>query len=492
MESLNYALLEEKKNNKYFLKTAPERVLQFGEGNFLRAFADCFIDIMNEKADFNTKVVICQPLPNGLSEIINRQDGLYTLQLKGIRDNAAVSENRIISCISRCINPYSDFDALLDCAKNPDLRFIISNTTEAGIVYDDSCCFDDRPQTSFPGKLTRFLYERYRSFKNQPGKGFIILSCELIDNNGEQLKSCVLSYARQWQLDEAFIQWLHIENIFCSTLVDRIVPGYPKDEAPQLWQQYGYRDDLLDVGELFGLWVIEGPDKLKDELPFEASKLPIIITNDHQPYKQRKVRILNGVHTAICCGAYLSGARTVLECMENNDIRSFIEKLIYHEVIPCLDLPENELLSFAADVLNRFKNPLIRHELLSITLNTTSKLKSRILPSIKAFYNSKGTLPKCLTAAFAFYIALYRQFCIQNNGSRIIQDTPAIIDFFKSHRYMPSDILCRRLFTMTHIWGEDLSLIPGFENTIVNFLNILETKSVQAVIHLCTTAPSEI
>ena len=457
MESLNYALLEEKKNNKYFLKTAPERVLQFGEGNFLRAFADCFIDIMNEKADFNTKVVICQPLPNGLSEIINRQDGLYTLQLKGIRDNAAVSENRIISCISRCINPYSDFDALLDCAKNPDLRFIISNTTEAGIVYDDSCCFDDRPQTSFPGKLTRFLYERYRSFKNQPGKGFIILSCELIDNNGEQLKSCVLSYARQWQLDEAFIQWLHIENIFCSTLVDRIVPGYPKDEAPQLWQQYGYRDDLLDVGELFGLWVIEGPDKLKDELPFEASKLPIIITNDHQPYKQRKVRILNGVHTAICCGAYLSGARTVLECMENNDIRSFIEKLIYHEVIPCLDLPENELLSFAADVLNRFKNPLIRHELLSITLNTTSKLKSRILPSIKAFYNSNGTLPKCLTAAFAFYIALYRKFCIQNDSSCIIKDTPAIIDFFKSHRYMPSDILCHKLFTMTHIWGEDLS-----------------------------------
>ncbi|MGL5511977.1 MAG: tagaturonate reductase, partial [Sporomusa sp.] len=307
MKHLNYETLEEIGYQGYLLKEAPERVLQFGEGNFMRAFVDYFFDIMNEKTDFSSKVVLVQPIKPGLKDFINQQDGLYTLYLRGFQNGQKVNQKRIISCVSRCLNPYDEYEAVLQCAQNPELRFITCNTTEAGITYDPSCNFADTPASSFPGKLTQFLYRRFETFKGAGDKGLIILACELIDNNGKELKNCVLKHARQWKLGDAFTDWLDHANIFCSTLVDRIVTGYPRNEIEQLNEENGYIDNLIDTGEIFGFWVIEGPDSLVKELPFKAAGLPVLITADHTPYKQRKVRILNGAHTAFVLGAYLSG-----------------------------------------------------------------------------------------------------------------------------------------------------------------------------------------
>ena len=317
MKTLNYETLNEIGYDGYLLKDAPERVLQFGEGNFLRAFVDYFIDMLNEKTGFNSKVVLCQPIAPGLADKINEQEGLYTLYLRGFQDGAKVNKKRIISCVSRCLNPYNDFEEVLKCAENPDLRYITCNTTEAGIAYDPSCRFTDVPASSYPGKLTQFLYRRFRTFGSEIGKGFVILSCELIDNNGKELEKCVLQYAAQWELGDDFMNWIREENLFCSTLVDRIVTGYPRSEADAINEENGYIDNLIDTGEIFGFWVIEGPESLKEELPFEKAGLPVLITDDHKPYKQRKVRILNGAHTSFVLGAYLAGQNIVRDCMND-------------------------------------------------------------------------------------------------------------------------------------------------------------------------------
>ena len=317
MKKLSYDTLKELNYDGYLMEKAPERVLQFGEGNFLRAFADYFIDIMNEKAGFNSKVVLIQPRSGSekIRDFINEQEGLYTLFLRGCVNGHRVNEKRVISSVSRCLNSHSDYEAYMECAKNPELRFIICNTTEAGIRYDESCQFTDRPAASYPGKLTQFLYERYQWFGKEKGKGFVILSCELIDNNGKELEKCVLKYAGQWELGEEFERWVKEENSFCSTLVDRIVTGYPGNEAEEICEEAGYEDKVIDTGEIFGFWAIEGPKELKEEPPFEEAGLPVLITDDHAPYKQRKVRILNGAHTSMVLGAYLAGQDIVRDCM---------------------------------------------------------------------------------------------------------------------------------------------------------------------------------
>ena len=337
-------------------------MLQFGEGNFLRAFVDYFIDVMNERAGFNSKIVLVQPIEGGdrIRQFINKQEGLYTLLLRGNENGRKVNDKRVISSVSRCLNPYNEYEEYMACAQNPDLRFIACNTTEAGICYDESCQFEDRPASGYPGKLTQFLYARYQKFGAEEGKGFVILSCELIDNNGKELEKCVLQYAKQWNLGDDFTEWIRKENIFCSTLVDRIVTGYPAKEADAICEELGYRDNVIDTGEVFGFWVIEGPESLKEELPFEKAGLPVLITDDHKPYKQRKVRILNGAHTSMVLGAFLAGQDIVRNCMKDDVIRGFMNKTVYEEIIPTLDLPEQEVADFAEAVTDRFNNPFYR------------------------------------------------------------------------------------------------------------------------------------
>jgi len=493
MKKLSYATLKELNYDGYLLESAPERVLQFGEGNFLRAFVNYFVDVLNEKTGFNSKVVLCQPIAHGLSDMINEQEGLYTLYLRGFENGQKVNKKRIISCVSRCLNPYQDYQAVLECAKNPDLRYIACNTTEAGIVYDPACAFADSPASSYPAKLTQFMYERFQNFGKEAGRGFVILSCELIDNNGKELEKCVLQYAEQWQLGTDFINWIKTENIFCSTLVDRIVTGYPHSEAEAICEENGYIDNLIDTGEVFGFWVIEGPDSLKQELKFEQADLPVMITDNHKPYKQRKVRILNGAHTSMVLGAYLAGQDIVRDCMDDEVIRDFMNKTIYDEIIPTLTLPPQELADFAASVTERFKNPFIDHALLAISLNSTSKWKARVMPSFKGYIDKFGKLPACISASFAFYIAFYKGCRIEDGkliGNRNGQDYPIqddsfILDFFLSHKVDDAKTLAHAVCSNTDFWGEDLTQIPEFENQIAAYLEMIETKGAYEVMKTC-------
>ena len=496
MEKLCYETLKKQGFDGYLLENAPERVLQFGEGNFLRAFVDYFIDILNEKTGFNSKVVLCQPIASGLAiaDMINEQEGLYTLFLRGFENGQKVNDKRVISCVSRCLNPYRNYDEVLDCAKNPDLRFIACNTTEAGIAYDPACKFTDAPADSYPGKLTQFLYKRFEIFGKEAGKGFVILSCELIDNNGKELEKCVLKYAEQWNLGEEFVSWIKAENIFCSTLVDRIVTGYPRNEAAAICDELGYKDNLIDTGEIFGLWVIEGPDSLKKELPFEEAGLPVLICGDHKPYKQRKVRILNGAHTSFVLGAYLAGQDIVRDCMEDEVICGFMNKTIYDEIIPTLTLPQEELKEFAASVTERFKNPFIDHALLSISLNSTAKWKARVMPSLKGYVEKTGSLPACITASFAFYLAFYNGTALTEDSLTAVRpagneysvkDDKPVLKFFCDHRNDDAAALTHAVCTNVDFWDEDLSRIPGFEEAVAGYLKDIKEKGAYEVMKEC-------
>lgn len=481
MNKLTYQTLKEMQHTDFLLPSAPERMLQFGEGNFLRAFVDDFVDQLNEKADFCSKIVVCQPGSSdpAAADRINAQEGLYTLLLRGQEKGQAVQKKRIISCVSRCLNLYRDYEAWLECARNPELRFITSNTTEAGIVYDPSCQFTDQPPASFPAKLTQFLYRRFELFGSVPGKGFILLPCELIDENGTELKRCVLAYARQWQLGTSFEAWIEKENLFCSTLVDRIVTGYPQKEADTLCKAFGYEDNLIDTGETFAAWVIEGPQWLKQELPFEKAGLPVLICADHKPYKQRKVRILNGAHTAMVPGAYLAGQEIVRDCVQDPIIGRFMEKAIYEEIIPTLTLPKEDLTDFAAAVKERFANPFIDHALLSICLNCTSKWKTRVLPSLKAYLIQNGQLPPCLTASFAFYVAFYHQ------KAHLLKDDASVLAFYEERKLTSAQKLVSDVCRNQDFWGEDLSQLPEFEQTVTRLLEKIETEGTYAVMKAC-------
>jgi len=494
LKQLSYQTLKETGYDGYLLKDAPERILQFGEGNFLRGFVDYFIDMMNEKADFQSKVVVVSPIKSrpgdfNLIDVLNNQEGLYTLYLRGFENGRKVNQKRVISCISRCLNAYADYEALLACAENPDLRFIACNTTEAGIAYDPACQFTDAPADTYPGKLTQFLYRRFQKFGNEPGKGFMILACELIDDNGKELKKCVLRYAEQWNLGADFINWVEKENVFCSTLVDRIVTGYPRAEADAINKENGYIDQSIDTGEIFGFWVIEGPQSLKQELPIEKAGLPILVTDNHKPYKQRKVRILNGAHTSMVLGAFLAGQNIVRDCMQDDVIQGFMNRAIYDEIIPTLDLPKTELNDFARAVAERFQNPFIDHALLSISLNSTSKWKARVMPSLLGYVERKGELPPCLTASLAFYIAFYRGQRLEEQGliakrndeEYTIKDDQKVLEFYYNHRSDSAADLVHAVLSNVDFWGQDLAAVSGLEKAVTDYLNAIDTNGAYAV-----------
>ena len=470
MNKLSYSELERLGYNGYLLKDAPERVLQFGEGNFLRAFVDYFFDRLNEEAGFNGKVCLVQPIAGGdfVRNAINAQEGLYTLYLRGYRDGQEVNAKRVVSSVSRCINPYVDFDAFLGNAANPDLRFIASNTTEAGIAYDPACGYDDRPPASFPAKLTRFLHERFLRFDGAADRGFVILSCELIDHNGQELKRIVLKHAADWSLGADFVEWVEKANAFCSTLVDRIVTGYPRKEADAINRANGYVDDVIDTGECFGLWVIEGPQSIRAELGLDRVDLPILVVDDHTPYKQRKVRILNGAHTSFVLGAYLKGFDIVRDCMNDDGVRGFMEETIYDEIIPTLSLPEQELKDFAHAVTERFKNPFIDHRLLDISLNSVSKWRARCLPSVKGYVAKFGRQPKNLVSSFRSLVEFYgrgERWNADGNAleakrgadTYLVRDDRKVLEWFLANRGVSLDELVRRAAANADFWGEDIT-----------------------------------
>ena len=494
MDQLNYEVLKKTGYDGYILEKAPEKVMQFGEGNFLRAFVDDFFDIANEKAGFNGKVVLVQPIAQGLTDLINKQEGLYTLYLRGSEKGVKVDDKRVISAVSRCINPYGDWEKVLDLARSDDLEIIVSNTTEAGIVHDTESAFDQAPPVSFPAKLTRVLYERFTAGR----PGIVMLSCELIDNNGKELLKCVNQYIDDWKLSDEFRSWVNKENVFCSTLVDRIVPGRIRDpkEVEALAAANGYEDPLTDVGEVFGIWVIEGPAGLEDRLPFKKAGVPVIVVPDVTPYKKRKVRILNGAHTGFVLGAYLAGYDIVRDCMHDETVLGYMNKMLYEEVIPTLPLDKKDLEDFAQAVQDRFNNPFVNHELMSISLNSTSKWRARNMPTFLDYVKEKGTLPACLTTSFAAYIAFYSNevkeltdkglVCRRPKGNEYtVSDDRWVLEFYWEHRGDSPEALVHAVMSNTKMWGQDLTEIAGFEAEVVRILKQIREEGALAAYKAC-------
>ncbi|MEO0472175.1 MAG: tagaturonate reductase [Bacteroidota bacterium] len=459
------------------------RILQFGEGNFLRAFADWMVHEMNRKADFDAGVVVVQPIADGLIDLLNEQGGLYTLYQNGIKNGEVVSEHKLIDCIQQAINPYEDYGAFLGQAENPDLRFVISNTTEAGISYHESDQLTDQPQQSFPGKLTAFLYRRYQAFEGASDKGLIHIPCELIKHNGEKLKTLILQYAEEWALGDDFVNWLNDHNVFCNTLVDRIVPGYPKDRMEAIQAELGYDDKLVTEGEQFHLWVIEGPAMVQEEFPATQCGLNVIFTDDMTPYRTRKVRILNGAHTSMVPVGYLYGIDTVREAVEDAIVGQFIQEAIFTEICPTLDLPPDELRTFANDVLDRFRNPYLQHALISISLNSVSKWKTRVLPSVLMYIKRKNEIPPRLCFSLAALLAFYRA---DRNGAPIpLKDDQAVLAYFEKQwglydsGSLSLQVLVQDVLSKTEFWEQDLTQLQSFSETITADLALILSKGMK-------------
>lgn len=491
MELLNYEVLKKSGYKGYILEKAPEKVLQFGEGNFLRAFVDYWFDVANEKVGWNGKCVLVQPIASGLTELMNKQDCLYTLYLRGRQNGEKVDAKRVISSVSRCLNPYTKegYEAMMQVAVSDDLEYVASNTTEAGIVYDPACQPTDCPPSSFPAKLTQVLYARWKAGK----PGVVMLSCELIDNNGKELQKCVEQYIAQWGLEDAFKKWVDEECTFCSTLVDRIVPGRIRDaaEVAKLEEINGYHDELIDVGEVFGVWNIEGPQWLEDKLPFKAAGLNCPVVPDVTPYKKRKVRILNGAHTGFVLGAYLAGFDIVRDCMQDETVLGFMNKMLYDEVVPILPLDKDDCKQFAAAVQDRFNNPFVNHELMSISLNSTSKWRARNMPSFLEYVEANGALPPCLTMSFAAYIAFYSNdiqgltdkglVCKRPKGNEYtVSDDAWVLEFYNAHKDDAPEALVHAVMTNTQMWGQDLTAVPGFEAATVQNLKLIREQGAKA------------
>ena len=494
MATLNYEVLRQSGYPGFVLEKAPEKVMQFGEGNFLRAFVDDFFDIANEKTGWNGKVVLVQPIAQGLTELINAQEGLYTLYLRGSEKGVKVDDKRVISCVSRCLNPYGDWDKVLELARSADLEIVVSNTTEAGIVHESESKFDQAPPISFPAKLTRVLYERFTAGQ----KGLIILSCELIDNNGKELLKCVNQYIADWGLSDAFKAWVNEENIFCSTLVDRIVPGRIRDaeEVKRLTEANGYDDPLTDVGEVFGFWAIEGPAELNERLPFKKAGVPVEVVPDVTPYKKRKVRILNGAHTGFVLGAYLAGFDIVRDCMNDDTVRGFMNKMLYEEVIPTLPLDRQDCENFASAVQDRFNNPFVNHELMSISLNSTSKWRARNMPTFLDYVEQKKALPPCLTMSLAAYIAFYSNdiqelnekglVCRRPKGNEyVVSDDLWALEFYWEHRENTAEELVHAVLTNEQMWGRDLTQVEGLEQAVVCGLKTIRSEGALKAYQQC-------
>ena len=463
-------------------KTYTEKIIQFGEGNFLRAFIEWIIWKTNQKTDFDASVVIVQPIEKGMVDMLNEQDCLYHLNLQGLDKGQSVDSVDMIDVVSRGLNPYREFEEYLKLAEQPQMRFVISNTTEAGIAFDPNCKLDDKPALSYPGKLTQLLYHRYEYFKGDMTKGFIIFPCELIFENGKHLKECIRQYIDLWNLGKGFSNWFENACGVYSTLVDRIVPGYPRDTAAQLCERVGYQDNMLDKAEIFHLWVIEAPKEIAAEFPADKAGLNVLFVPSEAPYHERKVTLLNGPHTVLSPVGYLSGLNTVKECCEDPLIGKFVHKVMYEELLPTLNLPENELLQFAGDVMDRFRNPFVKHFVTSIMLNSFPKFRTRDLPGIKTYLERKGELPAGLVLGLAA-ICTYYKGGKRGEDEIVPNDDPKIVQLLKD-LWATEDVkqVAEGVLGAEFIWDEDLNAIPGLTRLLTKALALIQMEGMRAAV----------
>lgn len=468
----------------------PEKVLQFGEGNFLRAFADYCIELANRQGRFGGSAVLVQPIAQGLCDTINAQGGSYTVLLRGIIDGKTVEQTEKIESVSRCINPYTDFPTLLEAAKGESLEIVISNTTEAGIAYRTGDLPTDVPPASYPAKLVLVLYTRWQHFAGDKTKGLLLLPCELIENNGDTLRRIVLRYIQEWQLEPEFIEWVESCCCFANTLVDRIVTGYPKEEEAVLCEKLGYQDALLDTCEPFFFWAIECPKKWHSRFPVQGLGLDVVFAEDITPYRTRKVRILNGAHTVSVPAAFLAGHDIVSRMVGDAVFAAYMQKAIFEEVIPTINLPQEELTGFANAVFERFANPFIRHQLLDISLNSVSKFKVRCLPSLLDYVQANGALPPVLcfglSALLRFYQGKKEGECyVGNSGSRDypIRDETSVCE---AMNFTDGSKTLREVLANTVLWGQDLTQLPGLLERVAENLTAIENKGIrEAIAALC-------
>lgn len=465
----------------------PVKVLQFGEGNFLRGFVDYMIDVANEAGKFDGSIVVVKPIAFGNLDQFHEQECQYTVSLRGKEDGQTKVTNRIVTSISDAVDTLNEFEKYENYAKCETLRFIVSNTTEAGIVYDETDEFTACPPKTYPGKLTKFMYDRFQHFNGDTTKGLIVIPCELIENNGPELKKCVLQFSKLWNLGEEFEAWLNEACTFCSTLVDRIVTGYPKDEVEQMWQEFGYQDKLVVTGELFALWVIESDKDISKELPLDQAGLPVIFTDDQRPYRERKVRILNGAHTSFVLASYLAGNDFVKESMEDATVRKFMMNTVFDEIIPTLSLPKEECEAFANAVIERFENPFIKHALMSISLNSVSKWKSRCLPSLKGYVEKFNAIPKHLSFSLAALMSFYTGSEIVDNAlighrgteSYKVLDDKDALEFFANNSSKPSQEFAVAYLSNEKFFGEDLTKIAGLVDSVAGYLDEIKANGMR-------------
>ena len=458
-------------------KLQPIKVVQFGEGNFLRAFVDYAFQRLNKEVDFNAGIAIVQPLQNGMVNMINEQDGLYTLFMNGIKKGEKIQDIELITTIVKAINPYSDFTDYLALAKEEELQFIVSNTTEAGIEFIESDTPDMQPPVSFPAKLTVLLYERFKHFNGDASKALTIIPCELIDYNSETLKKYILQYCDLWELGADFKTWLSDACTYHSTLVDRIVPGYPRAEIEEYNNKLEYQDNLIVAAEPFFLWAIEGGEALKQKLPFHKTNLNVKIVDDIRPFKMIKVRILNGAHTAMVPFSLLYGNKLVMETVNGDFTGKFVNSVI-SEISETLDMDKNEITAYTEEVMDRFKNPFIKHALADIALNSISKFKVRVLPSLLQYYNANEKLPVNLTFSLACLIQFYKG--TWNNEVLPVKDSTEIVEAFKNAWQVGTvDLMVPQILANIEFWGEDLTNVKGLSDALVLALNEIEANGIE-------------
>jgi tagaturonate reductase len=459
----------------------PIKILQFGQGNFLRGFFDWQVDLLNERTGLNAGVVVVRPRGGSSAPLLDEQDGLFTVLVRGLDETGQpVKEYRKVECVQRELDLTTSYADFLAQAANPELRFIVSNTTEAGIAINDTDGFNDAPASTFPAKLARLLFERFTVFGGAIEKGVILLPCELIDDNGEALKQAVLHFARLWKLDPAFDAWIDASCTFCSTLVDRIVTGYPSGDAEAIQQELGYNDAFLVAAEYYYSFVIKGPASLADELKLDGANLNVKLVDDITPYKKRKVGILNGGHTALVPVALLAGLEAVGQAVDDEQVGAWLRAAIGQEIIPALPMERAELEAFADDVLRRFRNPAIHHKLSAIALNSWPKFAARVMPQLLNYIElNHGKMPWRLVLALAATMVLYR------GGVIALSDDNANLDWFAqgwqkvADKQWNVDQLVQGWLANRALWGRDLSQVHGLAAAVTQAIERIDNQGIR-------------
>jgi tagaturonate reductase len=455
----------------------PIKIVQFGEGNFLRAFVDSFVHKLNEKANYRSGIAVIQPIDKGMVDVLQSQGGLYHHIIQGVENGEQVNDAVLVSAVQLAVNPFKDPKKFYELAESTELKLVFSNTTEAGIAFDQKDHLNGSLASTFPGKMVQFLKRRFDALGNSHDSEIGIVPCELIESNGDKLKACIFQYIDLWNFSDDFKKWVEDRVHFANTLVDRIVPGYPADEIDAIKARIGFNDQLVVKSESFHLFVIEGDVFIQRHFPAHMHGFNVKYVNSITPYRTQKVRILNGAHTSMVPVGLLSGLETVKETLDDKVTGAYVRSSIFEEIVETINIPGEDPKEFANQVIGRFQNPFIRHELATISLNSIAKWKVRVLPTILDYQKEKGTLPTRLMFSLACLIELY------SSKDFNIKDDQSIVEYFHDLRTENDPkILVEKVLSNDSFWGQDLTKIPTFLPLVVEHVSAIRSSSVTTVL----------